>query len=70
MAGAVVLPTRALEQRPFSAAFQDSMGWVRYRQGRFAEAVEHLEQAAAWQPGEPEIDGHLEEARRALQQAG
>ncbi|MCP4872260.1 MAG: tetratricopeptide repeat protein [Proteobacteria bacterium] len=67
---AAELLTRALEQRPFSAAFQDSMGWVRYRQGRFAEAVEHLEQAAAWQPGEPEIDGHLEEARRALKQAG
>jgi tetratricopeptide (TPR) repeat protein len=60
------LLTRALEQRPFSGAFQDSMGWVLYRQGRYAEAVEHLERAVDWFPGEPEIEGHLAAAQHAL----
>lgn len=67
---AEALLLQAVEQRPYSAAIQDSVGWLMYRQGRFVEAIRHLETAARWQPGEPEIDGHLEEARRALSEAG
>ncbi len=61
-----------------NGAYRDSYGWVLYRLGRFPEAVEQLERAAALEPAEAEIQIHLakayrsagrgEEGRRALQQ--
>ncbi len=60
------LLVRALEQRPFSGAYEDSMGWVLYRQGKPKEALERLERAAEWLPGEPEIEAHLREVHEAL----
>jgi len=59
---------RALEQRPWSAAFQDTLGWVRYRQGRLEEALEILVKADSWLSGDPEIAGHVEEVRQAIEQ--
>lgn len=50
----------ALEQAPGSAAIIDSMGWVRYRQGRLPEARSWLAQAWDLQRDD-EIGAHLGE---------
>ena len=63
------LVRQALEQRPWSAAFLDTLGWVRYRQGHLEEALEALETADAWMPGDPEVLGHVQEVRQALGRA-
>jgi tetratricopeptide (TPR) repeat protein len=54
----------ALAARPDSAAIQDSMGWVLFRQNRPAEAIPWLERAYAADP-EAEVASHLGEARWA-----
>ncbi len=59
------LVEQALAQRPWSGAYTDSLGWVRYRQGRLDEAIEELERAALWLPGDPEILEHVGDAWRA-----
>ena len=60
------LVSAALEQRAFSAAVVDSMGWVRFRQDRLEEAEELLLKASRWQPGDPEILDHLAHVDAAL----
>jgi len=60
------LVSAALEQKAFSAAVVDSMGWVRFRQGRLNEAEELLRKAAGWRPGDPEILDHLAHVLAAL----
>jgi len=42
--------------------FLDSVGWVWYRMGQYAEAIRTLQQAADLAPGEPEIHLHLARA--------
>ena len=39
--------------------FQDTFGWIAYRRGEFAEAVAHLEPAAAALPDDPLVQFHL-----------
>ncbi len=56
------LVRRALELRPDSGAFLDSLGWVHYRKGETQKAVEVLERAAALEPNEPVILEHLGDA--------
>jgi tetratricopeptide (TPR) repeat protein len=51
---------RALAAAPQSAAIQDSMGWVLYRQGHAAEAVNYLSSAFDSDPG-ADIGAHLGE---------
>ncbi len=51
---------RALGLRPGDPAIMDSLGWLRYRQGRNAEAIELLQGAYAALP-DPEIAAHLGE---------
>jgi len=41
------------------AAFLDSLGWVHYRRGNLAAAIEHLARAAEMSPGMWEIHYHL-----------
>jgi tetratricopeptide (TPR) repeat protein len=61
---------RALELKPDSGSFLDSLGWVYYRRGDTSRAVETLERAAALAPGEPTILEHLGDAyRRATKKA-
>jgi predicted Zn-dependent protease len=60
-------------------AFQDTYGWIAYRRGDFAEALSHLEPAAAGLPNDPLVQFHLgmtyaalkrpEEAAAALRRA-
>ncbi|MCC5794636.1 MAG: tetratricopeptide repeat protein [Chromatiales bacterium] len=52
----------AFEQVPDSAAIIDSMGWVRFRQRRFVESLDFLEDAWARQR-DPEVAAHLGEVR-------
>lgn len=60
------LVQRALEQRRYSAAFLDTLGWVRFRQGRLDEALELLQTADDWAGGDPEIAGHVREVLDAI----
>ncbi|HSW33042.1 MAG TPA: tetratricopeptide repeat protein [Steroidobacteraceae bacterium] len=62
---AAALVGAALAQTPDSAAVLDSMGWVRFRQGRFAEALEYLVRARDL-GDDAEIDLHLGEVQWAL----
>lgn len=52
---------RALELKPDDPAILDSYGWLRYRQGDFAAAVEYLQRAYD-KLKDPEIGSHLGEA--------
>jgi tetratricopeptide (TPR) repeat protein len=58
------LVARALELKPDSGAFLDSLGWVYYRRGDLERAVETLERACVLAPGEPAIFEHLGDAYR------
>lgn len=49
----------AVRQRAFSGAVIDSLGWLRFRQGRMDEAVELLEKANRYVPDDPELLEHL-----------
>ncbi len=58
----------AVESRPSNSAYLDSLGWLRFRQGRLPEAQELIERALA--VGEPDIGGgvlwaHLGEVKLA-----
>lgn len=76
---AEALIKRALEKFPENGAFLDSLGWVFFKQGKFAEAVITLENANQQLPNSVEILMHLgdaydktgepEKARRVWQQA-
>ncbi|MBS1208720.1 MAG: pilus assembly protein TadD [Proteobacteria bacterium] len=52
------LLTRAIKLAPDDAAIQDSMGWLRFRQGKLAEAADLLKQAYAQFP-DAEVASHL-----------
>ena len=72
------LIARALVLSPDDAFIMDSMGWVLYRQGKLAEALQTLERAYGLK-ADPEIAAHLgevlwqldrrDEARRILRDA-
>jgi tetratricopeptide (TPR) repeat protein len=46
--------------------FQDTYGWIAYRQGEYQEALEHLEPAAEGLPDDPLVQYHLGMTYRAL----
>ncbi len=52
---------RALAIRPDTPAILDSMGWLRFRQGRIGEALDYLRKAYALMP-DVEVAAHLVEA--------
>lgn len=53
------LVQRALDSKPESGAFLDSMGWVLYRRGDAEHAVDYLERAAAAAPDDVSTLEHL-----------
>lgn len=53
---------RALALKPESGYILDSMGWVHFQQGRFAESVHYLEKAVHATPDDPTISEHLGDA--------
>ena len=52
----------ALEAEPSNPAYLDSLGWVRFKQGRYAEAITLLVRAATHDPANVEILDHLGDA--------
>lgn len=59
------LITAALAQAPDNAAMLDSMGWLLFREGKYAEALEYLKRASK-AGADPEIDLHIGEAQWAM----
>ena len=53
---------RALELRPETGAFLDSLGWLFFRRHDYGRAVSTLEHASALEPDEPIIAEHLGDA--------
>jgi tetratricopeptide (TPR) repeat protein len=66
---ALALITRALEIAPKDPFILDSMGWIKFRMGRFQEAVDYLQRAYTIRP-EAEIAAHLGEALWKLGRQG
>jgi tetratricopeptide (TPR) repeat protein len=56
------LLTRALELKPDTAAYLDSLGWVFFKRGDTGKAIDTLERATEVSPGEPTIEEHLGDA--------
>jgi tetratricopeptide (TPR) repeat protein len=59
---ALDLLQKAVTLRPMSGEIRDSLGWAKYRVGRFPEAVRDLERAVQLAPAEPDINDHLGDA--------
>ncbi|WP_297801453.1 tetratricopeptide repeat protein [uncultured Brevundimonas sp.] len=60
------LITRAVNADPNDGHFQDSLGWARFKQGQYEQAVENIEQAVAKEPANAEINDHLGDVYYAL----
>jgi len=58
---------RALELRPETGAFLDSLGWLFFHRHEYGRAVTTLEHAAALEPDEPVIAEHLGDAYLGVQ---
>ena len=56
----------ALSLDPENPAYLDTLGWIYHQQGRYAEALDLLQQADRLRPGDPEILGHIEKTREKL----
>ena len=56
------LISRAVELRPDDGFIIDSLGWAYFMSGQYEDAVRHLEQAVAVEPGDPTINEHLGDA--------
>ena len=59
------LITAALSQSPDNAAVLDSMGWLLFREGRYPEALDHLQRASK-AGADPEIYLHVGEVQWAM----
>ncbi|MGD9873289.1 MAG: tetratricopeptide repeat protein [Kiritimatiellia bacterium] len=49
----------ALKSYPENAAYLDTLGWIYFKQGKYAEALEQIEKALSYSPDEAEILDHL-----------
>jgi len=59
---ALAYATEAVKADPKSAPYQDTLGWIYYRQKRFADSLPPLCRAASLWPDAPEIRSHLGDA--------
>jgi tetratricopeptide (TPR) repeat protein len=50
---------RARDAAPTAPAIADTLGWVRFHQGEYADALRLLQEAAEKLPDEPEVQYHL-----------
>lgn len=66
LAEAERLVQRALQLRPDTGSFLDSLGWVYFQRGEYQRAVEALERAIQLEPEEPVILEHLGDAYREV----
>ncbi len=53
------LARRARELLPYDSSTADTLGWILYKKGDYAQASGLLGESAAQQPGEPDIQLHL-----------
>lgn len=65
---AMSLVKRALEYEPENAAYLDTLGWIYYRQERYADALDAIKQAYAIYGNDPVIADHLGDVHAALGQ--
>ena len=56
----------ALSIDPQNAAYLDTLGWIYYKQERYSDAIEFLQQADRLRPGDPEILDHIQKVREKL----
>lgn len=63
---ALDMTRRAVELNPDNGAYQDSLGWVYFKLGRYQKARPHLERAAALIVNDPVILEHLGDLYRAI----
>ncbi len=59
---ALDLVTRALKIKPESGYIIDSLGWIFYQKGNYAQAIKHLQKAVDLMPEDPTISEHLGDA--------
>ncbi len=57
-----ILVKKALNIDPNNGAYQDSLGWIYYKEGRWPEALSELEIAAKSLPSDDTVLGHLGQA--------
>jgi tetratricopeptide (TPR) repeat protein len=57
--------TRAKELKPENASIRDSLGWVYFQMGSFAEAIQSLKEAIALDANDPAVYEHLAAAQAA-----
>ncbi len=60
------LARKAVGAEPDNPVFLDTLGWLYFKTGSYAEARDILEKALAGKPEEPEIHDHLAEVYRVL----
>ncbi len=63
---ALAMIEEAVAARPDSGYIIDSLGWVQYRMGEYAEAVVNLERAAELMAVDPVVNDHLGDAYWAV----
>ena len=56
----------ALALDPQNAAYLDTLGWIYFQQGRYADALDLLQQADALRPHDAEILDHIEKTKEKL----
>ena len=56
---ALLLIEKALEKKPESGAYLDSMGWVLFKMGKYEKAQEYLKKAGDTLPEDPIVLEHL-----------
>ncbi len=56
----------ALELDPDNGAFIDTLGWIYYMKGNYGLALDHVENALFFMPGDPTIAEHLGDILEAL----
>ena len=56
----------ALSLDPQNAAYLDTLGWIYFQQGRYADALQYLQQADAIHPNDAEILEHIEKTQEKL----
>jgi tetratricopeptide (TPR) repeat protein len=56
----------ALKQKPDDGFILDSMGWVQFKRGNYAEAVHYLERALLMHGDDPIINSHMGDIQCAL----
>ena len=53
---------KAMAKDPNNGAYLDSLGWVYYRMGRYADAAREIQRAVELSPGDPTMYDHYADA--------